>query len=121
MSLTGELELVRLIDLCAEQLDLNIEYDAAVLKGMVTLRLGGGVSDAELWSLTNRVLASRGFATVQRPGEGLFSIVKLNEAPKHTRVRLPPSEITAPGADPTGPLPGTKLQVRCLLTGLIEL
>jgi general secretion pathway protein D len=84
--LTGEVELARLVDLCAERLGLNIEYDAAVLKGSVTLRLGGAVTDSELWILTNRVLASRGFASVQRPGEELLSIVRLSDAPKHARL-----------------------------------
>lgn len=84
--LTGEVELARLVDLCAERLGLNIEYDAAVLRGSVTLRLGGAVTDGELWMLTNRVLASRGFASVQRPGEELLSIVRLADAPKHARL-----------------------------------
>ena len=55
--LSGQVELPRLVDLCAQRLGLNIEYDAGALRGSVTLRLGAGVSDEELWLLTNRVLA----------------------------------------------------------------
>src|SRR5438477_7025089 len=65
--LSGQVELARLVDLCAERLGLKIEYDASVLKGVVTLRLGESVTDAELWRLTNQILAARGFASVQPP------------------------------------------------------
>ena len=54
VSLAEQLELARLVDVAAQRLRLNIEYDPAVLKGSVTLRLGSGVTDAELWDLTNR-------------------------------------------------------------------
>lgn len=84
--LSGQVELPRLVDLCAERLGLNIEYDAAALRGTVTLRLGAGVSDEELWLLTNRVLASRGFTSVQMPGEDMLSIVRLPDAPGMARL-----------------------------------
>ena len=62
--LSGQMELARLVDLAADRLKLSIEYDSSVLKGTVTLRLGNaagiGVSDQELWELTNRVLAAPG-------------------------------------------------------------
>src|SRR5688572_22667472 len=63
LTLTDQLELARLVDMAAQRLKVNIEYDAALLKGTVTLRLGAGVTDAELWELTNRLLATRGFTT----------------------------------------------------------
>ncbi len=78
--LAGQLELARLVDYAAERLKLNIEYDSASLKGNVTLRLGAGVSDQELWELTNRVLASRGFTTLRMPGSDVVSVVKVTEA-----------------------------------------
>lgn len=84
--LAGQVELPRLIDLCAERLGLNIEYDAQAIRGTVTLRLGASVSDDELWALTNRVLASRGFTSVRMPGENLLSIVRLADAPAMARL-----------------------------------
>ncbi len=84
--LSGQLELARVVDLAAERLDLNIEYDASKLKGSVTLRLGGGVTDGELWSLTNRLLSSRGMTTVRRAGDATVSVVTLAEAAETARV-----------------------------------
>ncbi len=77
----GQVELARLIDLCAQRLKLNIDYDAAALKGTVTLRLDAPLSDDDLWLLTNRVLAARGFTTVRVHGNAAYSVVKLAEAP----------------------------------------
>lgn len=68
MQLQGEVDLARLVDLCAQRLDLTVEYDASVLKGKVTLRLTESLTDAELWDLTNRVLGLRGFTTVRLRG-----------------------------------------------------
>lgn len=85
-ALSGQVDLPRLVDLCAERLGLNIEYDASTLRGTVTLRLGAGVSDDELWILTNRVLVSRGFTSVQMPGEDMISIVRLQDAPGMARL-----------------------------------
>src|SRR5678816_3218239 len=70
-ALAGQIELVRLVDLASQRLKLNLDYDAAALKaaGVITLRLEAGLSDKELWLLTNRVLALRGFTTV-RSGAG---------------------------------------------------
>jgi len=36
VTLSGVVELARLVDLCAETLGLNVEYDAAALRGEVT-------------------------------------------------------------------------------------
>lgn len=85
-TLSGQLELARVVDLASERLGVNIEYDASKLKGTVTLRLGGGVTDDELWQLTNRLLASRGFTTVRRAGEDTLSVVMLAEAADAARV-----------------------------------
>ena len=41
----GAIDLVRLVDLCGERLDLNLEYDPSILQGSVTLRLGEPVSN----------------------------------------------------------------------------
>ena len=65
-ALAGEVELARLVDLCAQRLGLKIEYDARTVQGAkVTLRLGESVTDDELWALTNQLLATRGLTSVQ--------------------------------------------------------
>ena len=79
--LAGQVELARLVDLCAERLDLKIEYDPKILQGAtVTLRLREGIRDDELWMVTNQLLSTRGFATVQMPGSELISITRLSGA-----------------------------------------
>ncbi|MCW5777006.1 MAG: hypothetical protein KIS87_11255 [Phycisphaeraceae bacterium] len=62
--LSEQVELARLVDLASQRLRVNIEYDRSRLTGEVTLGHGAGVTDDEIWSLTNRLLLSRGFATV---------------------------------------------------------
>jgi general secretion pathway protein D len=81
--LSGQIELARLVDMCAEQMGLSIEYDPTVLKGGVTIRGTEPLSDEELWSLTNRVLASRGFTTVNADhgAPNIINVVKLSDAP----------------------------------------
>jgi len=87
--LDGEIELLRLVDLAAERLDLNIEYDKAQLRGAVTFRLGSPLSNDELWALTNRLLSTRGFTTIRRPGEGTIGVVPLSEAAGLARIEGP--------------------------------
>ncbi|MGD9789015.1 MAG: secretin N-terminal domain-containing protein [Phycisphaerales bacterium] len=60
------MDLARLVDLAAERLRLRLEYDPSIVKSTVTLRLPEGLSDADLWSLTNQILVSRGLALVAR-------------------------------------------------------
>ncbi|MCW5766869.1 MAG: hypothetical protein KIT68_12945 [Phycisphaeraceae bacterium] len=84
--MTEQIELARLVDLAAARLRLNIEYDAAVLKGTATLRLGAGVNDSELWELTNQLLAVRGFTTVRAPGLETMSVVRISDAAGAARV-----------------------------------
>ncbi|MEW6747900.1 MAG: secretin N-terminal domain-containing protein [Planctomycetota bacterium] len=84
--LDESIELARLVDLSAARLELNIQYDATLLQGTPTLRLAAGLTDEELWVLTNRLLASYGFASVQMPGEAALHIVKLEEAANAARV-----------------------------------
>src|SRR5262245_40534235 len=80
-ALAGQVELSRLVDLAADRLHVKLEYDTAALKagGSVTLRLDSALSDAELWSLTNRVLAERGFTTVLMPGGVGYSVLKITD------------------------------------------
>jgi len=76
----GQIDLARLVDLAADRLKVPIEYDASTLKGTITLRLDGGITDHELWELTNRVLAARGYTTVRSAGGSGLSVVKLSDA-----------------------------------------
>ncbi|MCC6910303.1 MAG: hypothetical protein IT430_20405 [Phycisphaerales bacterium] len=83
IQLPAEVDLARLVDLCAARMGLAIEYDAAVLKGRATLRLTDSLTDAELWELTNRILALRGFTTVSVPGQQgdqMLSVVRVGDA-----------------------------------------
>ncbi|MGE3110115.1 MAG: secretin N-terminal domain-containing protein, partial [Phycisphaerales bacterium] len=87
ITLTDQLDLARLVDMASSRLKVNIEYDAAVVKGTVTLRLGGGVTDEQLWELTNQLLASRGFTTIRTAGKGeVLSVVKLEQAAGLARI-----------------------------------
>lgn len=96
-SLNGKVEVTRLVDLAAAQLKLNIEYDAGVLDGTVTLRLGSPLTNDELWALTNHVLASRGFTTVRGKTDGILSVVKVEKAPTLGRIEDPGGTGYLPG------------------------
>lgn len=101
VQLQGEVDLARLVDLCAQRLDLTVEYDASVLKGKVTLRLTESLTDAALWELTNRVLGLRGFTTVRlrgADGRQMLSVVRLADAAGLAEV----SDIAAKADAPAG-------------------
>lgn len=84
--LTGSVEFARLLDLCAQRLNVAIDYDPAMVRGLqVTLRSSGGISDAELWGLTARALAQKGLTTIRQPGSKGLTLVKLEEAGKLAR------------------------------------
>lgn len=83
--LAPTIELPHLVDLAAERLAVNIEYDSR-LSGSVRLRLGAGVSDRELWSLTNRLLAARDLATVRMGTDPTLSVVPLSAAADTARL-----------------------------------
>jgi type II secretory pathway component GspD/PulD (secretin) len=82
----SQLELSRLLDLASQRLSLRIDYDPSILKGQVTLRLPDAISDAELWALTNQLLAQRGFTTVRAPGAQTLSVVRAADAPQLARL-----------------------------------
>lgn len=90
--------LASLVELCAEQLNLNIEFDAEQLrKSDVTLRLGAGVTEEELWTLTNRLLAAHGWTTVRMPGESILSVVELDDAQQMSQFQGSGSIEAGPG------------------------
>ena len=60
-----------------KRLHLSVDYDAAVLKGAVTLRLDGTLSDAELWTLPRESTKARRIHDVplSRPAKELLENV----------------------------------------------
>ncbi|MCP3999068.1 MAG: hypothetical protein GY722_28995, partial [bacterium] len=99
-ALTGEVELARLVDLCAERLGVPIEYDPRVLQdARVTLRLSAPVVDDRLWELTNQLLVTRGFTSIQTPGTGppVLSVVRLADAAAQARLERATTPATLAG------------------------
>ncbi len=85
--MTGEeVELVDLLDACAAGLDLALDYDRAQIQGKVTIKSDLGFSDEGMWSLANRLLASKKLASIQAPGEDALGIVSVGEAAKLARI-----------------------------------
>jgi type II secretory pathway component GspD/PulD (secretin) len=99
VQLADEIELPRLIDLCAARLGITVHYDPATIQGKVNCRIGpDGLTNEELWDLTNHVLGLRGFAIIaltptssvengvdedESPGEAarpIYSVVRATEA-----------------------------------------
>lgn len=98
VAMASQLDLARLIDLCADRLKLRIDYDPGAIKGQVTLRMPDSLTDAELWALTNQLLSQRGFTTVRAPGAQTLSVVKATDAPQVARI-----ESEGAGAQPGPP------------------
>jgi type II secretory pathway component GspD/PulD (secretin) len=73
-----DIDLARLVDLCADRLQLKLKYEPGQLTGTVPFMEGR--SDVELWALTNEALVSHGFTTIQKPGEDALTVVKLDDA-----------------------------------------
>jgi type II secretory pathway component GspD/PulD (secretin) len=95
--LTEQVDLARLLDLCAQRLKLNLEYDPAVVKGTITFRFAEAVSDDQLWVLTNRLLSTHGFTTVATAGEKTLSVVKLADAAGQARIEEGDPALAAAG------------------------
>lgn len=79
---SGQIELSRLVDLASQKLNVRVTYDESALRAKVTLRLPSGLSDAELWELTNRLLAEQGLVTARLGGRGdpALAVVKIASA-----------------------------------------
>ncbi|MCW5769563.1 MAG: hypothetical protein KIT19_12855 [Phycisphaeraceae bacterium] len=103
--LAGEMDLRRLVDLCAERLRLRVDYDPKVVAGMVTLRTPGPLSDRELWDLMNQVLLTRGMTTVRARESESISVVKLADASAAARPEPYALDATPViGVDPKKPM-----------------
>jgi len=79
-----DIDLARLVDLCAEKLQIKVKYEPGQLVG--TVPLTEGHSDLELWTLTNAALVSRGLTTIQKPGDAALTVVKLDDAGRLARL-----------------------------------
>jgi type II secretory pathway component GspD/PulD (secretin) len=79
-----DIELARLVDLCAEKLQIKVKYEPAQLSG--TVPLVEDRSGLELWTLANAALVSRGLTTIQEPGEAALTVVKLDDAESLARL-----------------------------------
>ncbi len=120
LSLPSQLDLARLVDLTADRLAIGIDYDPAVVKGPAVLRLPSPVSDAELWTILNRVLASRGLTTIRLPGDRAYTVVKIPDAAAAAGYRgLDRFARCAPGnaSRPSGPCHGPRFEVSSGATG----
>lgn len=85
-TLAGQLELSRLVDLASIALEIPIEYDTAALRShQVTLRSTAGLTNAELWSLTNRSLLQRNLTTVRPPDHDGLVVVPVEQALRAAR------------------------------------
>jgi hypothetical protein len=83
IALSSTPTLVQLIDLCALQFGVDIEYYASdgPLTSKLTLRSAGEYTPQELWELAHRMLDTKGRTTVLAPGvRRLYRVVQLNEA-----------------------------------------
>jgi type II secretory pathway component GspD/PulD (secretin) len=105
LSLSGQVDLVRLVDLSAQRLGLRITYDDSALKGKLTLRQDKPISNTELWRLTNRVLAEQGFTTIRVGDDDTIAVTKLSSAPQFARVETVDvsEELAAQHDPPFGP------------------
>lgn len=78
---TEQIELSRLIDLCASRLGLLITYDAIALKASkIVVRQPEPLADEPLWLVTNRLLGDQGFALVRGSDGRSLSVVKATAA-----------------------------------------
>ena len=82
--IANDIDLARLVGLCAGKLQFKVKYEPGQLVG--TVPLTPGQSDLELWTLTNQALVSRGFTTIQKPGEDALTVVKLADASSLARL-----------------------------------
>ena len=85
----------------AERLGLRISYEPRQLSGSFMVRSGEALDDAELWSLTNDLLARKGLTTVATGEAGSLAIVQLTSA---ARLARPTSMWSLDQAAPGRPL-----------------
>jgi type II secretory pathway component GspD/PulD (secretin) len=81
IQLSSSPTLAQLVELCAEQYAVDIEYNPADLSKKLTLRPADGYTPDQLWELTHQMLEAAGSTTVLAPGDRrLYRIVKITDA-----------------------------------------
>lgn len=83
ISLASNPAVSQLVDLCAQQFGVDIEYNPgdAPMGTKLTLRSAAAYTPDELWELTHRMLETRGRTTVLAPGDRrLYRVVPLTDA-----------------------------------------
>ena len=102
VSLTQQITLARLVDLCALQYGIDVEYQPNDLAKQLTIRSGSGFSRSELWTLLHQMLEANGLTTVIAPGSRvLYRVVPIKDA-----------FLSASIADEfTGPVPGYVVKI----------
>lgn len=80
-SVASRLNLAGLVNLAAQQANLQVDYNPADLEKItVAVRLVEGLAPEELWRLANQILGQHGFTTVRLPGADTLSVVRLGDA-----------------------------------------
>lgn len=116
IALPATSELDRLAELTAQFTGVSLQYNPQKLKGTVRLSVRGQLTQAELWTVFNQVLAGQGFTTVVTGLPAVYQVVPLSEAPglsvvlgqaESERLPFPPGyavevfELVHLGAEPT--------------------
>ncbi len=86
VTLSGQVELARLIDVSAQRLGMRVTYDESQLRSRVTLRQDQPLSDRDIWAMTNRLLAEQGLTTVWAADDETVAVVKLASAAQVARI-----------------------------------
>jgi len=80
------IDLRSLISISSAAFDVVIEYDPEKIEGEVWISSAAALTEAEVWALLNRELASRGWITVQPPGSDALRVVPIEKAPGLARL-----------------------------------
>ena len=107
VTLAGQVELARLVDLAAQRAGMTVHYEASALRGDVTIRAAASLTDEQLWNIANVSLLAQGLATIRSPGSDANSwiVVKVADAAQTARVepvRGIGEPLFAPGTLPPG-------------------
>ena len=78
--------LVELLEVCADELGVGIDYPPSLPTREVAIRSDAGVTTEGLWATANRALAEAGFACIQAPGEETLSVVPAASAVGLSRI-----------------------------------
>lgn len=101
VALSGDLELVRLVELVSQRLGVSVQYQAADLNRKVTLRLREPLDDAALWQALLSTLETQGLTVVELEHGGVYRVTPMAQAAaQHQRLVLPGELDAALALDP---------------------